>query len=1020
MALKELLTDLTQGLNSYPNHNTPSTGGGFNYGSSTSVFDTKIFNQRSMGYSDKFTSQDNPKPLIPQILPGVNEGPDSSILFLEDSPDGFIRGGGTNSVIRTAIDSIRMDKFLLSPAGGAFINTQTHLQTTNPMIQEGGKGMGAALGTLGQFIFGTDLGFGVADEGTNRNFNINNILKQVQSNYLGIHYDRAGNKPIFEDEYKYFKQHSEGKRYDSDTVGTFSRSVGLEKGNRLLTLATKFHSGIDAVSAKARGSIMAQNNSWGIDLGDALDMFDSLTSGFKNLTNDPLGALGGKYTEDNVLFQYHGGPNSIYGAGDTILYRYDNTNFDSQNYWTTHTPQEGSVNSNFENFLHQTIASTVNSTLFGGLPIFGEEGLFFSDNSGKLIGDNFGSNLETFGRNVFGNDLVDLVTGQWDNPLLGGVNDFNVSINTEDPTSLLINGGQFNNFGAEGNITVKNQLTGPILSGHYLKVEGKTFLGPQTGYIKDANTDQIRQANGPGSITPTGQANIKKLNKQLYSETNLKGYWESHPHSTISNTFNVNSESGTKLTINDVYGKSFESHDKHYFTGAILSTAYLGAINVQTRGPQSGYISNPRSKYDDSVREILKGDEITPNALAQYKEDVNPIIHEVNSTRISKNINTQNQYKPSFKTMVEEGAKVYKDSNDHYLKSIPKEGFYRREKRITAGDPGATQHNWKDSYSKHDKNAEDSINMLDIHEVTDGDFTNAKYRDLARFRFEVVNSSSPNKTQVIAFRALIENFNDNYSANWNSHKYNGRAEEFYTYNSFKRGYSFDFKIAAQTRAEMKPLYRKLNYLASTLAPTYSAQTSRMKATYIKLSIGAYMDRTPGFLSSMTIKWSKEYPWEIALSMPENSTMTGDSDSTNRAKSNDSDMHVLPQVLDVSCQFTPIHDFTPKTSIECSPFIIPGQDSPLHTPTGEKRKWLKGDCKETQIIEDNIDEDYVVVDEEEQAGDQVNNEFINDMIDFSTNNPNLTNPTDNPFYVRDPLFDIKSDNTNLNNNSFGGW
>mgnify|MGYP003625345010 FL=1 len=228
MALKELLTDLTQGLNSYPNHNTPSTGGGFNYGSSTSVFDTKIFNQRSMGYSDKFTSQDNPKPLIPQILPGVNEGPDSSILFLEDSPDGFIRGGGTNSVIRTAIDSIRMDKFLLSPAGGAFINTQTHLQTTNPMIQEGGKGMGAALGTLGQFIFGTDLGFGVADEGTNRNFNINNILKQVQSNYLGIHYDRAGNKPIFEDEYKYFKQHSEGKRYDSDTVGTFSRSVGLE------------------------------------------------------------------------------------------------------------------------------------------------------------------------------------------------------------------------------------------------------------------------------------------------------------------------------------------------------------------------------------------------------------------------------------------------------------------------------------------------------------------------------------------------------------------------------------------------------------------------------------------------------------------------------------------------------------------------------------------------------------------------------------------------------------------------
>ena len=63
MALKELVTDLTQGLDSYPNHNTPSMAGGFNYGESTSIFDAKMFNQRSMGYADKFTSQDNPSPL---------------------------------------------------------------------------------------------------------------------------------------------------------------------------------------------------------------------------------------------------------------------------------------------------------------------------------------------------------------------------------------------------------------------------------------------------------------------------------------------------------------------------------------------------------------------------------------------------------------------------------------------------------------------------------------------------------------------------------------------------------------------------------------------------------------------------------------------------------------------------------------------------------------------------------------------------------------------------------------------
>ena len=81
MALKKLVSDLTQGLTAYPNHNTPSDSGGFNYGSSTSLFDTQTFNQRSLGYTNPLSRQDNPEPLIPQILPGVNQEPEGSILL---------------------------------------------------------------------------------------------------------------------------------------------------------------------------------------------------------------------------------------------------------------------------------------------------------------------------------------------------------------------------------------------------------------------------------------------------------------------------------------------------------------------------------------------------------------------------------------------------------------------------------------------------------------------------------------------------------------------------------------------------------------------------------------------------------------------------------------------------------------------------------------------------------------------------------------------------------------------------
>ena len=55
MALRLLLTNLESGLNFYPNHNTPSTAGGFNYGGSTSVFDNKLFRQKSFKFGQGTT-----------------------------------------------------------------------------------------------------------------------------------------------------------------------------------------------------------------------------------------------------------------------------------------------------------------------------------------------------------------------------------------------------------------------------------------------------------------------------------------------------------------------------------------------------------------------------------------------------------------------------------------------------------------------------------------------------------------------------------------------------------------------------------------------------------------------------------------------------------------------------------------------------------------------------------------------------------------------------------------------------
>ena len=85
----------------------------------------------------------------------------------------------------------------------------------------------------------------------------------------------------------------------------------------------------------------------------------------------------------------------------------------------------------------------------------------------------------------------------------------------------------------------------------------------------------------------------------------------------------------------------------------------------------------------------------------------------------------------------------------------------------------------------------------------------------------------------------------------------------------------------------------------------------MCGNFIRVTIGALLDRVPGFLTSMDIKWQKDYPFEIAIANPE----TGETDS---------EMQVLPHVLDISCNFTPIHDFVPRKSATDSPFFATTQ------------------------------------------------------------------------------------------------
>jgi hypothetical protein len=176
--------------------------------------------------------------------------------------------------------------------------------------------------------------------------------------------------------------------------------------------------------------------------------------------------------------------------------------------------------------------------------------------------------------------------------------------------------------------------------------------------------------------------------------------------------------------------------------------------------------------------------------------------------------------------------------------------------------------------------------------------------DFIPFRFEAVNTDNPLKSDYIVFKAFLDSFNDNYNASHNSFNYNGRGETFYTYNGFTRNIDFQFKIAAQSKEEMLPLYTKLNYLVSNTTPEYS-DVGRMRTPFIKLTVGDWCNRVPGVLNSIALSWQKDYPWQIK---------------------NNENILMLPHVLDVNVQFTPIHQFMPEKSINSQFFNLTGANA----------------------------------------------------------------------------------------------
>jgi hypothetical protein len=104
-------------------------------------------------------------------------------------------------------------------------------------------------------------------------------------------------------------------------------------------------------------------------------------------------------------------------------------------------------------------------------------------------------------------------------------------------------------------------------------------------------------------------------------------------------------------------------------------------------------------------------------------------------------------------------------------------------------------------------------------------------------------------------------------------------------------------VAAQSKEELIPMYKKLNFLASSLTPYYTSK-GYMAGNLVQLTVGGYLYETVGIINSLTYDIPEESPWEIGIN----------DDGTEKDPSVKELSHII-RVTNFS--FTPIQDFIPS-------------------------------------------------------------------------------------------------------------
>ena len=410
---------------------------------------------------------------------------------------------------------------------------------------------------------------------------------------------------------------------------------------------------------------------------------------------------------------------------------------------------------------------------------------------------------------------------------------------------------------------------------------GETDFNGVKGYSLNKGNSVVEYGGGPGSILGIGKTRIKfadqrtGVNSPTY-KNNFRGGGNiiSYNFDKIfvgdrgNFTLSTKYSNLTSTPLDKLFGENFSEYN---------GTPSLPTDSNSSTKSDSLYVT---SSLNDDLLKIGKQKTV---GRALYNEGDGSLVTPTNTPTYLTSLN--NKYpKPSEKLSSE----------------------YAIENRLNLGDPGRVKGTHATDVTSKDQ-VLDQINASPIYSSSLANSIgrhHGDYNDLIAFRIGVIDPTKPNTTRYMNFRAYIDNFSDSYNASWKGQKYMGRAEEFYKYDGFGRDISLAFTVVAQSQGEMHGMYQKLNFLASSLAPTYTLP-GYMAGNLTKLTVGDYIYEQVGFISSITYDIPEESSWELSLTPSIGVAGTDDA----RTSGNPDELPFMIKVT--GFKFTPIHQFRPE-------------------------------------------------------------------------------------------------------------